>query len=236
MRGHRLPLRRGPNREGRGPVGRDRRLFLSSRASLSVRCPVTGQARVPRDAPSDAGGDGPQSPFGERSRPGIRTGIVLMAVATAPARVRVDGAPSRTPDVAPQPRPALASGRRGPRRPLQRTAALCGALVLCSLLMVVAASAYLTQGQVRLTRMQQQLTSELGRYRDLESRVAHLADPSNVVSQAQSHGLTAPSRVTDLPQVNLAQVPPTASTVPATPAPATPAPATPAAGPTSVPP
>jgi hypothetical protein len=114
--------------------------------------------------------------------------------------------------------------------------------------MVVAASAYLTQGQVRLTRMQQQLTSELGRYRDLESRVAHLADPSNVVSQAQRHGLTAPSRVTDLPQVNLAQVPPTstASTAPAaapsaaatppaaTPAAATPAAATPAAGPTSV--
>jgi hypothetical protein len=111
--------------------------------------------------------------------------------------------------------------------------------------MVVAASAYLTQGQVRLTRMQQQLTSELGRYRDLESRVAHLADPSNVVSQAQRHGLTAPSRVTDLPEVNLAQASPTstASTVPAAaaappaaapPTAATPAAATPAAGPTSV--
>ena len=171
-----------------------------------------------------------------------------MAVATAPERVRVAGAPGRLPDAAPQPRPAESPGRRGPHRSLQRTAALCGAIVLCSLLMVVAASAYLTQGQVRLTRMQQQLTSELGRYRDLESRVAHLADPSNVVSQAQRHGLTAPSRVTDLPQVNLAQVPPTstASTAPAaapsaaatppaaTPAAATPAAATPAAGPTSV--
>jgi hypothetical protein len=78
--------------------------------------------------------------------------------------------------------------------------------------MVVAASAYLTQGQVRLTRMQQQLTSELGRHRDLELRVAQLADPSNVVSQAQRDGLTAPSRVTDLPQVSPATVP--ASTVP----------------------
>jgi hypothetical protein len=78
--------------------------------------------------------------------------------------------------------------------------------------MVVAASAYLTQGQVRLTRMQQQLTAQLGRHRDLELRVAQLADPSNVVSQAQRHGLTAPSRVTDLPQVSPASV--TASTVP----------------------
>jgi hypothetical protein len=69
--------------------------------------------------------------------------------------------------------------------------------------MVVAASAYLTQGQVRLTRMQQQLTSELGQHRDLELRVAQLADPSNVVSQAQRDGLTAPSKVTDLPQVSV---------------------------------
>jgi cell division protein FtsL len=90
---------------------------------------------------------------------------------------------------------------------------LCGALVLCSLLMVVAASAYLTQGQVRLTRMQQQLTSELGHHRDLEARVAQLADPSNVVSQAQRHGLTAPSHVTDLPQVTVSP-PPAASTAP----------------------
>ena len=141
-----------------------------------------------------------------------------MAVATAPAQVRVAGAPSHVPDFPPQPRlPLETPGRRPPHRSLRRTAALCGALVLCSLLMVVAASAYLTQGQVRLTRMQGQLTSELGRYRDLESRVAQLADPSNVVSQAQRHGLTAPSRVTDLPQVNLSQPPPTstASTAPA---------------------
>jgi hypothetical protein len=138
-----------------------------------------------------------------------------MALSTAPERVTVAAAPRPVPDTAPRARPAVASpGRRVPHWSLRRTAALCGALVLCSLLMVVAASAYLTQGQVRLTRMQQQLTSELGQHRDLELRVAQLADPSNVVSQAQRHGLTAPSQVTDLPQVNLTPAPATASTSP----------------------
>jgi hypothetical protein len=126
-----------------------------------------------------------------------------MALATAPERVTVAAPPRPVPESDRRSRPAVASpGRRGPRWSLRRAAVLSGALVLCSLLMVVTASAYLTQGQVRLTRMQQQLTSELGRHRDLEARVAQLADPNNVVSQAQHHGLTAPSQVTDIPQVN----------------------------------
>ena len=126
-----------------------------------------------------------------------------MPVATAPQRVRVAPAPARVPDASQQPRRAVESpGRRGPRWSLRRTAAVCGALVMFSLLMVVAASAYMTQGQVRLTRMQEQLTSVLGQHRDLEDRVAQLSDPSSVVSQSQGHGLIAPSKVTDLPQVN----------------------------------
>jgi hypothetical protein len=67
--------------------------------------------------------------------------------------------------------------------------------------MVVGASAYLTQGQVRLTRMQDQLTTELGRHLDLEAHVATFVGPSNVLSQAQRNGLDAPKSVTDLPQV-----------------------------------
>jgi cell division protein FtsL len=89
---------------------------------------------------------------------------------------------------------------------------VCGAIVVVTLLMVVAASAYLTQGQVRLTRIQQQLTSALGQHSDLEARVAQLADPSAVISQAQLHGLTAPTKETDLPQVTT----PTTSTATST--------------------
>jgi cell division protein FtsL len=85
---------------------------------------------------------------------------------------------------------------------LRRTAAVCGVIVLVSLLMVVAASAYMTQGQVRLTRLQGQLTAVLGQHHDLENRLAQLSNPSRVVSQSQRHGLVPPSQVTDLTQVN----------------------------------
>jgi cell division protein FtsL len=81
--------------------------------------------------------------------------------------------------------------------------------------MVVAASASMTQGQVRLTRLQTQLTAVLGRHHDLEQRVAKLSDPSGVVSQAQRHGLVAPTNVTDLNQVSTSASTSTASTTPA---------------------
>lgn len=138
-----------------------------------------------------------------------------MPVATAPERVRLAAAPVRVPLPAHEPRPAVESpGRSGTRWTLGRMAALSGVIILVSLLMVVASSAYLTQGEVRLTKMQQQLTSELGQHRNLLARAARLADPSNVVSQAQRHGLTAPSKVTDLPQVNVSTSSATTSTAP----------------------
>jgi hypothetical protein len=59
----------------------------------------------------------------------------------------------------------------------------------------------LTQGQVRLTRLQEQLSTQLGQHRDLELRVAQLEQPANVLSEAQKQGLVAPKDVTDLSQV-----------------------------------
>jgi len=91
---------------------------------------------------------------------------------------------------------------------------MSGAIVLFSLLMVVAASAYLTQGQVRLTRMQEQLTSVLGQRRVLEYRMARLSDPSRVVSEAENDGLAAPSKVTDLTPLRVPKLSVTPSTVP----------------------
>ncbi|HTZ08048.1 MAG TPA: hypothetical protein VMB72_03185 [Acidimicrobiales bacterium] len=73
--------------------------------------------------------------------------------------------------------------------------------MLLSLLAVVGANAYLTQGQVRLTNLQSQLGSASGTYRDLELRLGQLENPSQVVSRASSDGLSPPSRVTDLTPV-----------------------------------
>ena len=134
-----------------------------------------------------------------------------MATATAPARVRAEPRPLATP-AAPGPRRSAPSiprrsapspVRRTPARGPHRTVAFCFILVVGSLLSVVAANAYLTQGQVRLTRMQQQLSTDLGRHRDLELEVARSSDPSKVVGEARSHGLVAPNHVTDLPQVSV---------------------------------
>jgi hypothetical protein len=76
------------------------------------------------------------------------------------------------------------------------------AVAVGSLLAVVGAQAYLTQGQVRLTRLQEQLNTQLGQNGDLEMRLAQLEQPANVLSEAQKQGLVAPSNVTDLSQVN----------------------------------
>ena len=90
---------------------------------------------------------------------------------------------------------------RGSGRALRRTTVAGAVLVVTSLLMVAGANAYLTQGEVRLTRMQVQLTTALGRHADLEQRVSTMAAPAAIVAQAQRNGLVAPQKVIDLPQV-----------------------------------
>jgi cell division protein FtsL len=72
---------------------------------------------------------------------------------------------------------------------------------VCSVLAVGGAHAYLVQGQVRLAHLQHDLTTAQTEQRALEVQVAQLEDPSNVVSQAEQHGLNVPSQVTDLPLV-----------------------------------
>jgi cell division protein FtsL len=80
---------------------------------------------------------------------------------------------------------------------------LCAALVVGSLLAVVGSYAYLTQGQVRLARMDQQLENQVAEQRALELQVAELEQPSRVLSDAQKQGLVVPARVTVLPQVTV---------------------------------
>ena len=127
--------------------------------------------------------------------------------ATTPVRVR-----SR---IEPAPPPRAGSTRTGavrviaPAPPtcwfgLRRGAALLAALlVIGSLLVTVAANAYLTQGQILLARLQQQVAVQSKTHRDLELQVAQLESPSRLVSQAERQGLSAPTEVGDLAQVNL---------------------------------
>ncbi|HUY20893.1 MAG TPA: hypothetical protein VMV22_00990 [Acidimicrobiales bacterium] len=124
-----------------------------------------------------------------------------MAPAVAPERLRRLPVPDGDPGAHHEPPVAEETERRGPSRTLPRTAVACAVLVVTSLLLVAGANAYLTQGEVRLTRMQQQLTTDLGNHSDLELRVSTMGGPSTVVSKAQQHGLDAPQKVTDIPQV-----------------------------------
>jgi hypothetical protein len=126
-----------------------------------------------------------------------------MAVATAPAGVRRAPAPARQPARRP-PLRVVGPRRNRPVRRRRSPLVLVLGTVLASLLTVAGAHAYLTAGQVRLARLQQQLSTAQSLERGLEVQVAQLEDPSRVVGQAQQQGLTVPGQVTDLPLVGSA--------------------------------
>lgn len=125
-----------------------------------------------------------------------------MALATAPARARHTPLPARQPAGRRPPLRVVGPRRRRPQRARRSPLVLALGTVLASLLAVGGAHAYLTAGQVRLARLQQQLDSAQSSERGLEVQVAQLEDPSHVVNQAQQQGLTVPSQVTDLPLVD----------------------------------
>jgi hypothetical protein len=124
-----------------------------------------------------------------------------MAGATAPARARRAPAPARQPVAGRAPLRVVGPRRRQPQRARRSPLVLALSTVLASLLAVGGAHAYLTAGQVRLARLQQQLDSAQTTERGLEVQVAQLENPSRVVGQAQQQGLTVPTQVTDLPLV-----------------------------------
>jgi Tfp pilus assembly protein PilX len=111
--------------------------------------------------------------------------------------VRRQPSPSTRPTLSePRTRPQ----RRGPARRRRLVVAVFVVLVVGSLLMVAGARAYLTQGQVRLTHMQDQLQYQASEHSLLQLRVAELENPTNVLSQAQKQGLVVPASVSDIPQ------------------------------------
>jgi hypothetical protein len=91
-------------------------------------------------------------------------------------------------------------------------------MIVVALLAVVIAQALLTNGQVRMSTMQHELSLEQSTHRQDELGVAELETPSRIVGAALKEGMEHPS-VTELPYVPLS-VPLPAPNV--TPAPAAP--------------
>ncbi len=202
--------------------GRDGRVLVPPRASLHLRCGVVGQARVPRDAPAHAVRGGAQPACRECPAACLRAGGSLMAVATAPERVRSVAAPARVPVGTPPPRRGVeAPGRRGPRWPL----ASHGGGVRSH-----------RRGQPAHGGGRQRLpdpgagppdpdaaAADLGARpapATSRTRVAQLSDPSARGLPVPAPRPRAPSKVTDLTQVTTPKTSPTSPTPPAGTAPA----------------
>ncbi len=108
-----------------------------------------------------------------------------------PVRPGGERAPLRV--VAPRPRHRRRAGRR--------TALAALAIAVAAPLSVVGLYADMTAGQVRLARLQQQLTAEQQRQNTLELRVARLENPSTIVAEARVQGMVPASKVTQIPEV-----------------------------------
>ena len=95
----------------------------------------------------------------------------------------------------------VAPRSRRHRRPGRRTAMLALAVAVLGPLLVAGSYAELTAGQVRLTRLQQQLSVQQQRESALQLRVAQLEDPSTIVAEARHEGMVPAGSVTDIPEV-----------------------------------
>jgi hypothetical protein len=101
------------------------------------------------------------------------------------------------------------------------------AMVVAALLAVVVGHALLTNGQVRLSALQHQLTLEQSAHRQAELAVSQLETPARIVAAAsgQLH-MVRPAAVVELPYVSLSVPLPTPKVTPApAPPPPTPSPA-----------
>jgi hypothetical protein len=100
-------------------------------------------------------------------------------------------------------------------------------MVVAALLAVVVGQALLANGQVKLSALQQELTSEQSFHSQAELAVAQLETPARIVAAATGSGLGAQSNLIELPYVSLSVPLPTLKV---TPAPAPTQPTTPSAG------
>jgi hypothetical protein len=124
------------------------------------------------------------------------------------------------------PRRGIRGGRAGVGRGKLLTT-ISVAMVVAALLAVVVGHALLTNGQVRLSALQHQLTLEQSAHRQAELAVSQLETPARIVAAAsgQLH-MVRPAAVVELPYVSLSVPLPTPKVTPApAPPPPTPSPA-----------
>jgi hypothetical protein len=89
--------------------------------------------------------------------------------------------------------------------------------VLCvlSLLAVAGAQAVLTEGQVRLTNLQAEVSAAQTKRFDLELQIALDEQPSAVIAAARAQGMIVPSVINEIPAVNIGMAHPKKQTSPA---------------------
>jgi hypothetical protein len=98
--------------------------------------------------------------------------------------------------------------RSAPKRTrLWRTRLVVVAPVLCvvSLLAVAGAQAVLTGGQVKLTKVQAEVSAAQTKRFDLELKIALEEQPSAVIAAARAQGMIVPSVIHDIPAVSIVE-------------------------------
>lgn len=128
-----------------------------------------------------------------------------MSIVDAPTRTyptrgghALAAAPQRRAE--PRQRPSEAAGHlrvvtpaeRVRRRLTPKVGVVLTGLVFVSLFAVAVAQTLLVQRQIRLDGLDQQLTTEQARYRELRNQVAQMESPERVVAAAQQLGMVAP--------------------------------------------
>jgi hypothetical protein len=88
-------------------------------------------------------------------------------------------------------------------------------MVVTALLAVVVAQAFLANGQVRLSNLQNDLSLEQSGHRQAELDVSSLETPPRIVSAATRQGMVHPATVIELPYVSLSVPVPTPNVTPA---------------------
>lgn len=111
------------------------------------------------------------------------------ALAAAPAPRR---APGPTAPTQPRHLRVVAPAERRRRRLTPATAVLVTASLFATLLAVAVSHTVLVQGQVRLDRLDAELSVEQARYQRLRKDVAEQESPARVVAAAQEQGMVTP--------------------------------------------
>jgi cell division protein FtsL len=125
-------------------------------------------------------------------------------MSATPVSHRERRAPAATPSTRRRPLQLVRPSSKGTRRSPGRGLVIGPILVLFCLLAIVGAQAFLTEGQVRLTTLQGEVSSAQTKNLDLQLQVANESQPSAVVSAAERQGMVSPAGVAHIGAVALA--------------------------------